>query len=211
MYKLIIKLSIAFIILVIGVFSLIKLNILPNFLDISKYFIPKETSIEPSALIIENVTPLAQLFSSTYYSEFPITEIKKTDAFFGLTKTDNELILIAKGNCYAGTDLSKLSKDDIQITDSVSCTISLPSAEFLDVVMNPTDFEIYKEDGEWSSEEVKKLKEKAKDEIKEMAIKDEVLKKADERSIQMFTDLLKSLGYKNVIVAIKSRVNSINS
>jgi hypothetical protein len=211
MYKLLIKLSIVLLILIVGFFTLVKLNILPDFFNFSKLFGKKEISIEPSAVIVENVSPLAQLFTSTYYSEFPISEVKKTDAFFGLSKSNNELILIAKGNCYAGTDLSKFSKDDVQIIDSITCSIKLPGAEFLDVVMNPTDFEIYKEDGEWSAEEVKKLKEKAKDLIQEKAIKENVLKKADERSIQLFTDLLKSLGYKNVTVEIKNNLKSINS
>ena len=211
MYKLLIKLSIVLLILIVGFFTLVKLNILPDFFNFSKLFGKKEISIEPSAVIVENVSPLAQLFTSTYYSEFPISEVKKTDAFFGLSKSNNELILIAKGNCYAGTDLSKFSKDDVQIIDSITCSIKLPRAEFLDVVMNPTDFEIYKEDGEWSAEEVKKLKEKAKDLIQEKAIKENVLKKADERSIQLFTDLLKSLGYKNVTVEIKNNLKSINS
>ena len=58
MYKLIIKLSIALIILVIGFFALTKMNILPDFFKLGKFFGPKEISIEPSALIIENVTPL---------------------------------------------------------------------------------------------------------------------------------------------------------
>jgi len=187
------------------------MNILPEFLNFSKYFGKKEITIEPTALIVENVAPLAQLFTSTYYSEFPISETKKTEALFGLTTSNNELIIIAKGNCYAGTDLSKFSKDDVQIIDSATCSIKLPASEFLDVVMNPTDFEIYKEDGEWSAEEVKKLKEKAKYLIQEKAIKEDVLKKADLRSIQLFTDLIKSLGYKNVIVEIKNNVKTINT
>ena len=90
MYKLLIKLSIVLLILIVGFFTLVKLNILPDFFNFSKLFGKKEISIEPSAVIVENVSPLAQLFTSTYYSEFPISEVKKTDAFFGLSKSNNE-------------------------------------------------------------------------------------------------------------------------
>lgn len=37
-----------------------------------------------------------------------------------------------------------------------------------------------------------------------MAIKSDVIKKANERSKQMFSDFLASLGYKNVIIEFKN-------
>jgi hypothetical protein len=121
-----------------------------------------------------------------------------------LTKKKHEIIIIAKGTCYAGTDLSKLSKNDIQIADSVTCLVNLPKAEIIDIVMNPSDFDIYIEDGDWEANEVLKVKEKAKNKLKELAEKTDVLQKANARSVQMFTDFAKSMGYKNVTVKIKN-------
>lgn len=204
MYKLLLKIIVSLVIICIGYFALIKFDFLPNFFDFGKKFEHKELSIEPTALIIESVTPLAQLFTSTYYSEFPFTETKQTDSYFGLTKKKHEIIIIAKGTCYAGTDLSKLSKNDIQIADSVTCLVNLPKAEIIDIVMNPSDFDIYIEEGDWAANEVLKVKEKAKNKLKELAEKTDVLQKANARSIQMFTDFAKSMGYKNVTVKIKN-------
>ncbi len=204
MTKLVVKSVIGLVLLIVVYFSLSNFKLLPDFLDFGNKFKTKELSIEPTALIVENVKSIAQLFTSNYYSEYPIIETKKTDAFFGITKDVNELIIIAKGTCYAGTDLSKLVENDIQIKDSSTCIVKIPNAEIIDIVMNPSDFDIYSEVGTWTPEEVKKAKENAKDKLKEMAIKSDVLKKANDRSKQMFTDFLASLGYKNVIVELKN-------
>jgi hypothetical protein len=120
-----------------------------------------------------------------------------------LSKKEAKLIIIAKGTCYAGTDLAKLSKEDIEIKDSATCTIKLPKATVLDCVINPQDFSIYSETGNWAALEVQKLKDKAKIKITDLAIKSEILKKSNDRSVQLFKDFAKSMGYKNVTVELK--------
>jgi hypothetical protein len=201
--KIIIKFILLLIILGAAYVGLAKLNIVPSLENFSKKAERKELTIDPSAVLLDNVSSLSQLFTSNYYAELPVQEIKKEAAYFGLSKKEAKLIIIAKGTCYAGTDLAKLSKKDIEIIDSITCNIQLPKATIIDVVINPQDFSIYSETGSWSAVEVQKLKNKAKIKITDLAIKSEILKKSNDRSIQLFTDFAKSIGYKNVTVKLK--------
>lgn len=201
--KIIIKFILLLIILGAAYVGLAKLDLVPSFGDFSKKVERKELSIDQSAVLLDNVSSLSQLFTSNYYAELPVQATKQEEAYFGLSKNDCKLIIIAKGTCYAGTDLAKLSKEDIEIKDSVTCNIKLPKATILDVVINPQDFSIYSETGNWSPLEVQKLKDKAKIKITDLAIKSEILKKSNDRSIQLFTDFAKSIGYKNVTVKLK--------
>ncbi len=201
--KIIIKFVLLILILGAVYVGLAKLNLLPSFGDFSKKVERKELTIDQSAVLLNNVSSLSQLFTSNYYAELPVQEIKKEDAYFGLSKKEAKLIIIAKGTCYAGTDLTKLSKEDIVIKDSVTCNIQLPKATILDVVINPQDFSIYSETGNWTALEVQKLKAKAKIKLTNLAVKSEILKKSNDRSIQLFTDFAKSIGYKNVTVKLK--------
>jgi hypothetical protein len=201
--KMIIKFVLLLIILGAAYFGLAKLNLVPSLGDFGKKAERKELTIDQSAVLLDNVSSLSQLFTSTYYAELPVQEIKKEDAYFGLSKKEAKLIVIAKGTCYAGTDLAKLLKEDIEIIDSVTCNIKLPKATVLDVVINPEDFSIYSETGYWSTLEVQKLKEKAKSKITDLAVKSGILKKSNDRSIQLFKDFAKSVGYKNVTVKLR--------
>jgi hypothetical protein len=201
--KIIIKFVLLILILGAAYVGLAKLNLVPSFGDFSKKVERKELTIDQSAVLLDNVSALSQLFTSTYYAELPVQEIKKEDAYFGLSKKEAKLIIIAKGTCYAGTDLTKLSKEDIAIKDAVTCNIQLPKATILDVVINPQDFSIYSETGNWTALEVQKLKAKAKIKLTDLAVKSEILKKSNDRSIQLFTDFAKSIGYKNVTVQLK--------
>jgi hypothetical protein len=70
-------------------------------------------------------------------------------------------------------------------------------------IYNPEDFSIYSETGYWSTLEVQKLKEKAKSKITDLAVKSGILKKSNDRSIQLFKDFAKSVGYKNVTVKLR--------
>ena len=54
-----------------------------------------------------------------------------------------ELIIIANGTGYAGNDLSKITKQDIIISDT-SFTINIKSAEVLGTVVNPSDFTVFR-------------------------------------------------------------------
>lgn len=109
----------------------------------------------------------------------------------------DEVCLIAKGNVRAGYDLKEISSQDIQISNRV-LQIKLPNPKIIDVIINPKGWDFYVEDGDWSEEEIVKLKEKAKKEVEEDAITLGILKKA-EQGKEKLKILLMSFGFKDVI------------
>ena len=74
----------------------------------------------------------------------------------------------------------------------------LPQAKILDVIINPSDFEIYEEDGEWTHEEVVALESKATKQLEQDALEYGILDKATSTGKQKLTSLFKSFGY-NVV------------
>ena len=81
--------------------------------------------------------------------------------------------------------------------------MTLPKAEIFDVLVNPSDFDIYIEDGTWDEEKVVEIKNKAIDRIKDDAIKDGILEKATESGVKKLTDMFKTFGFSEVIIKVQ--------
>jgi len=168
--------------------------------DLSNPMATKEIQIAETPLILENVKEMAELFSAAYYSEI-VLDTSRTDKGY-IYDTKNQIIIIAGGISHAGTDLSKLNNGNIQVTDS-SCSVILPNAEIIRTTANPSEFIIFKEEGKWDAKEVQKLKVVCQQKLQENAVKSDLIAKANKRSISLFTDLLKGLGFKKTSVEIK--------
>jgi len=106
-----------------------------------------------------------------------------------------KIVLIASGNCYAGSDLDKM-KIVSSVKDSINLTI--PNAQILNTVVNPSDFTIFYDDGNWSKEEVVALKQRARKRIKSFALKNKIIDKANKRTLKLLTNFLESVGFKSV-------------
>lgn len=109
--------------------------------------------------------------------------------------TAAKIVLIASGNCYAGTNLDKM-KIISSIKDSIKLTI--PNAQILNTVVNPSDFTIFYDDGNWSKEEVVSLKQRAREKINSFALNNKIIQKANDKTTKLLTSFLQSVGYKSV-------------
>jgi hypothetical protein len=117
--------------------------------------------------------------------------------FANLPVTGKRIVIIGKGRVVAGVDLKKLNERSISVEgDSVSLT--LPAAEITDLIMNPSDFEVFSETGEWSSEAVTAVKVNARNKMMERALERGILSKANTRSIVLLENFLRGLGFKKV-------------
>ena len=94
--KIIIKFVVLLIILGAAYVGLAKLNLVPSLADFGKKVERKELTIDQSAVLLDNVSSLSQLFTSNYYAELPVQEIKKEDAYFGLSKKEAKSAKMAK-------------------------------------------------------------------------------------------------------------------
>jgi len=179
------------------------------------FFKSKSIELKDTALIIEESKKISELFSTKYYSEIIIDSTKKvvekktdiTRSILNLANvkyTDSitsKIVIIAKGNCYAGNNLESIQSS--YNTNTETLEIIIDKSKIFNTITNPSDFKIYFDDGHWNDSEVKLLKSKAKKQIIKLAYENDILDKANMRTENLLTSFLKSAGYKNVIIKFR--------
>lgn len=174
-------------------------------------FRPQPVTIENTPVLIKEINEMAQLCTITVFDEVVADSaaIKMKSAvdmllpdlsgFANLPVTGKRIVIVGKGRVIAGVDLKKLNEQSITLEgDSIS--LALPPAEITDVIMNPSDFEIFSETGEWSSEAVTDVKVKARNKMIKRALDRGILSKANTRSTVLLESFLRGLGFKKVRV-----------
>ncbi len=181
------------------------------FASFTNIFKSKPVVIAETPILIKQINELAQMCTITVFDEVVAdsAEIRQKSlgesllpdfsAFGNLPVTGRRIVIIAKGKVIAGTDLKKLGPQAIFVKgDSVALT--LPRAEILDAIINPSGFETFSELGEWNDKEITAVKIKARNKMIERAMQQKVLEKADERSIMLMENFLRGVGFKQVMV-----------
>lgn len=185
-------------------FVLVRLNILPS---IGEWFREKPVTIDSTPVMVREVKNIAQLMTVAAYDEVVMDTAKTVTAsvpsLFGNVKGESkaQLVLIGRGRVIAGVDLQKLKEEDIYIkADSVS--IQLPPAEVLEAIANPSDFEIFSEDGEWPPAEVSMIKIRTKEKMVQRSVQQGLLQKAGSKAVSIMENFLRSAGFKRIHVRI---------
>lgn len=184
------------------IFLLQKIHWFPSFSDLFKN---KPVLIAETPVLIKEIKNLSLLTTISMYDEVVMdsTKEKNLPSFPGLRPVPDKIVLIGKGIVKAGVDLKKINEGDIQIKkDSVS--IMLPHAELQAILMNPSDFETFDEEGNWSPEAVTQIKIRMRDKIEQRALHNNILEKAGQRSILIIENFLRRIGFKKVNIQIKS-------
>lgn len=204
--KLIITLVIIVVVLLAGAFAALKLGLFDSKGD--------ELAIDKTANVVTEIKKISEFTSACFYEEIVLHESKTSKAvdnsvgnaissFFGKKEglMTDEIVIIANGKVRAGFDLKGLADDDI-VVNGDTLNVTLPKAEIFDVLVNPSDFDIYIEDGTWDEATVTAIKNKAITQIKGDALKDGILEKAQESGIKKLTELFKNFGYSEVNITI---------
>ena len=127
-------------------------------------------TIDDTPVIVTKIRSLGELTTACYYDEMVLSRTKE-NAFSssalgslaeGLGKdVEDHLVLIAKGTVRAGLDLMDMSEEDVRFVGDTAY-IRLPAPQYLDVIVNPSDFEVFAETGKWTHEEITGLQETAR-------------------------------------------------
>ncbi len=188
-----------------------------------KSLFKKESSvIENTPIIVREMKKIAQLLTQRYYDECIVDsvvgdKIEKASEMMinnpillnkglylrkdGLVLVDKRYVLIASGLVKAGFDLQRMDENDIKVfKDSISCT--LPAPEVTDVIINPSGFETFEEEGFWTFNERKAIQQRAKSRLKSSAIQKGILEKSREQGIRILQRFFKSLGYEKVYIEV---------
>lgn len=198
---------VAIVILAGGAFVLYKLGVFGK---------KDELSIDKTANVVTEIKKISEFTSACYYEEIILQESKassvvdnsagKTVAgWFGKDSKDlmsDQLVIVANGTVRAGFRLDQLDDDKITITGD-TLSLILPKAEIFDVIVNPSDFDIYIEDGTWDHEKVVEVENRAIDQVKNDAIKEGILEKATETGIKRLTEMFKAFGFSEVMITVE--------
>ncbi len=170
-----------------------------------------ELEIDETENVIEEIRKISEFTTACYYQELVIKDYKSEPTILdnvskamhlGGDSCRYELVLIAKGSVRAGYNLENVGKDDISVS-SDTITVTLPHAEVLDVIVNPSDCEVYTEEGSWTNEEIAQVKSKTSEKLRRNALKGGLLEKADKSGVDKIKTLFKSFGFKVVRVSFK--------
>ena len=86
---------------------------------------------------------------------------------------------------------------------SDTLAINLPAPELFDVIINPSDYEVFVEKGKWSHEEIQAFQVQAKEHLRTHALEEDIIGKAKIEGKERLANLFKTFGYKVVEVSIK--------
>lgn len=181
----------------------------------------EELAIDETANVVTEIKKISEFTSACFYEDIILQDTKTSKVVNnavgdkianllgkneGLSK--DELVIVASGKVRAGFHLNNLDENHIFVSGD-TLTVDLPKAEIFDVIVNPSDFDIYIEDGKWSHEQVTKLEEKAVGQIKEDAEKDGILDKATRSGVKKLTDMFKTFGFSVVNITIEGQTVEI--
>ncbi|MBN2347046.1 MAG: DUF4230 domain-containing protein [Candidatus Aminicenantes bacterium] len=174
---------------------LAKIGLLP---PLPSLFHSGPPQIEDTPVIVQQVKNIAQMFTQTFYDEIVYdTGVMRTPLF----QANKRLIFIAKGEVIAGFDLSELSEKSV-IRRERSIVVKLPPARVLDVVINPSGFETFIEEGEITFEETKKFHEDARRIFERNARQKGILRNSAAQGRAMFEKFFRLLGFETVDIII---------
>ena len=165
--------------------------------------VKRSLTIDDTPIIITKIRSLGELTTACYYDEMVLSRTKE-NAFSssalgslaeGLGKdVGDHLVLIAKGTVRAGLDLMDMKEEDIRFVGDTAY-IRLPAPQYLDVIVNPSDFEVFAETGKWTHEEVTALQGAARQRLLMGADHYGLKSKAYVGAMDAVTELLVASGY----------------
>lgn len=166
----------------------------------------RELKIDKTANVIEKIRSISEFTTACYYEEAVLksrkTEAGKQNKLMSLVHIEadslhSEVVILAKGRVRAGYDLGKILAEQIIISND-SISISLPTPEIFDVIVNPSDYEMYIEEGKWSHDEISALQAEYRNALTEKSKESGLLQKANEAGKTRLESLFKALGFSYV-------------
>jgi hypothetical protein len=163
--------------------------------------------IEETATLVDQVRRIGELSSAGYYEELVLTdhddsylaEIKRATGLNRLTGND-DFVIICKGRVRAGFDFTKMEAADFAVTGD-TLRLTLPPVEILDVVINPTDYELFA--GHRTHEETIGIVLLAKQRLRADAVRAGILDQAETSAEATLRRLFASMGYPNLVLTFR--------
>jgi hypothetical protein len=157
-------------------------------------------TIERTPVRVKDVKAVGKLVTASFYDELIFYLDKSLVAKAKPGK--EELVIIQKGRARLGIDLTTLEEGDI-FTKGDSIRITLPPVVCLDVSMNPSDIEVFDENGRWTLTQMVQAMKPCVDSLQAHMNKSNVLEKARTGADEVVTQFLEAFGYKRIRIEYK--------
>lgn len=195
----------------------------------------KVVVIDETPITIEHVRAIGELVTANYYDEAVsimgkvnyvlvkgsskgkdttvtrIERIPEPDQSPNKKKNQKQysgpkLILIQTVHARLGVDLAGLREDSMQVSEAdKSVSITLPELKCLDFITNPSDTEVFDENGNWSLDDLKEAMLPAREEMWDKMMQDtRLFDTARKGAVEAITQLLQVAGYETVTVRFAS-------
>lgn len=165
----------------------------------------QELTIADTPIHIQRIREIAEIGSISYRDEVVVDSIEWYEGLGDMSNmmewpeiidrsyshmVKRRLTLIFKGELKYGVDLKK---DEFKIKESNdSLYISLPKAEILSININPSDTDLFQEQGAWSDHARKRMEQKALRKFKKNANDLKLSEKAEEHITRLILKLVPS-------------------
>ena len=166
----------------------------------------QELKIDNTANVVEKIKNISEFTTACYYEEAVLknskSEAGKQNKLMSLVHIEadsvhSEVVILAKGKVRAGYNLGKISAEQIYVSGD-SITVALPAPEIFDVIVNPSDYEMYIEEGKWNHEEISAMQAEYRNILTERSKENGLLHKASESGKSRLESLFKALGFSYV-------------
>lgn len=211
MFRSIKTILIIIIIAAASLFILRKLDLIPSWKQV---FSAAPLEIDETPVLVKEIREMASLITVTGYDEVVADsvhadprQIAIRSATGGLAANPfsplfDRIVLVAKGQVICGTDLKKMTDSSIRVFKD-SATVTIPAAEILDIIINPSGYETFIEEGNWSDQAITAVKIKARQKMRDRAMQQQLLSRANQRAILLMTGMLQASGFEKVEVRIE--------
>lgn len=122
---------------------------------------------------------------------------KEQDGIIRDSTMTAQVALIVHGKVRAGYDFSQLLPEDLVVSGD-TLSIKIPEVKIFDVIVNPSDLEMFHRTGSWTDDDISAVVGKAKDEIEKDAIENGLLEKAATFGKEKIVLLFKAFGFEVV-------------
>ncbi len=187
--------------------ALSRLKVLPSLPELFK---EQPVTIEPTGVWVKEIKALAQLVTVSAYDEL-VADTSRTllPEIFRVPSVvprvvlprsilgERQLVIVGKTTTHVGINMAALQEQDVQVTGD-SIHITLPKAAILDVLLNPSDVDIFIEEGQWENDAIVQLKNKIRNMAAQKVVQKGLLAQSEQKAQRVFTDFFHAAGFHQV-------------
>jgi hypothetical protein len=170
---------------------------------------PPAPKIETRSVVIQQVRQASELTTAVFAME-AVVPTQQDAAIAGMVIGTTRLLYIARGEVRAGVDLSRLSPESVQVTGD-TMRLRLPPPKLLDKKIDVSRSSVYDYNrgplglGPDVAPNLQKLaQDEALKKIQAAACSDGILEKANDRAKFVVNQLIRSAGFKEVLIETQS-------